>query len=272
MTMTARPDHRAAMLRVVAWLIERHHASLGLWPWTWTGTDGEPYVTLYARCVSLRFGDDFGALASWLEAQRWPAPDETPHPATLLRDRLLPAAWAVTPPQPGGPQPPHMPGADIEQLARSGASIETLAQLLAAASGLDRYLAMLAPQRHAGHPHRGPEGQMAVLMLRLVTELALMLGDDYQVPWSGPAGGLPNGISDPNWAGFQHRFRLTSLPFPPAAQDLFLLGQRGWLHAVGRIGNRHGTVIQASAEDTSDAAYSALRAAALGLLAPEMVA
>ncbi|MCC6629790.1 MAG: hypothetical protein IT340_20615 [Chloroflexi bacterium] len=264
---SAPGDRRALMLRLVEWLVERHHQSLGLWPWTWTGREGEPYVTLYAACVAVRFGHDFGALANWIEASRWPSVDETPHPATFFRDRIGCPVWALTSPLAAETAHPRAMALDVEQLARGGASVETLAQLLEAASRLDQYLALLAPQRHGGHPHREAAGAMAVLVLRLATAAALALGVDYTIPWSGPAGGQANGISDPDWDAFQTRYRLARLPFAPDAPAVFTLGERGWLHAGGWLGDWRGTVLRLGAGAVESAAFPAVRAQTLALLA-----
>ena len=133
-------DRRATALRIIDWLVGRHHQSLGLWPWTWTGPEGEPYATLYAACAALPFGGDFGALANWVEANRWPPVDGRPHPTTLRRDRLTPAgmgAAAADGRAIAGIAARGM-ALDVEQLAHGGAQIETLAQLLEAASTLDQ--------------------------------------------------------------------------------------------------------------------------------------
>jgi hypothetical protein len=259
-------DRRALMLRIVEWLVERHHQSLGLWPWVWSGPDGEPYVTLYAVCTAQRFGRDFGALANWIEAHRWPPVDDTPHPATLYRDRIGAPAWSLAPPLADAAVHPRAVALDIEQLARGGAPIETLAQLLESASRLDQYLALLAPQRHGGHPHRAVDGAMAVLVMRLATEVALALDDDYAIPWSGPVGGQANGISDPDWAAFQARYQLDRLPFEPAAQAVFSFGERGWFHAGGYLGDRRGTVVRLGPATLEPAAFASVRAQALALL------
>jgi hypothetical protein len=233
------------MLRAISWLVERHHQSLGLWPWTWTGPAGEAYVTLYASCVSDRFGDDFGALSGWIEASIWPPLDGTPHPATFYRDRLSQPDWSLQ-----APTVAHPPAAqraahpELDVLARTGAPIDTLAQLLESASNLDLYLAMLAPLRHGNHRHRQSVGQMAVQVMRLATEAALALGEDYAIPWTGPTLGRATGIVGPDWTAFQSRYRLDELPFTPAPQDVFAFGERGWLHAAGWAGDRHGNIVQ----------------------------
>ena len=114
----------------MAWLVERHHQSLGLWPWTWASSEGEPYVTLYAACQALRFGDDFGALANWIEANRWPSVSDMPHPTTLYRDRIGCPDWSLASPLTWPRSIPVAVAHDVDQLARGGASVETLAQLL----------------------------------------------------------------------------------------------------------------------------------------------
>ena len=236
---------RRHALDVINWLVERHHQSLGLWPWTWEGQDGERYVTLYARCAALRFDNDFAALADWVETCRWPPLDGTPHPATFFRDQLGMPDWAERAPVPatGAPDPrPIRP--DLDALARAGTPIDTVAQLLESTTALDDYLATLAPLRHGGHAHREEPGRMAVLVMRLATEVALALGEDYAIPWTGPAGGRANGIADPDWDAFGRRYRLEALPFPPSAQDIFTFGERGWLHAGGWAGDRHGNVVR----------------------------
>lgn len=264
---TAEVDRRAVALSIIDWLVERHHQSLGLWPWTWTGPAGEPYVTLYAECTALRFGDDFAALANWVEAERWPRADGLPHPLTFFRDRLDLPEWALRPPVGAeGAVRPRLAMVELEQLARGGAPVETLAQLLEAVSGLDQYLAMLAPLRHGGHPHREAAGRTAVLMMRLATELALALGEDYAIPWTGPAGGRANGISDPDWPAFLRRYRLTELPFPPSPQAVFVFGERGWLHAAGWLGDRHGNVLRLGAAAHEAASFPAVRALACQLM------
>ena len=258
-------DRRATALQTIGWLIERHHQSLGLWPWTWTGPEGEPYVTLYAKCTEVRFGSDFGALASWVEASRWPPLDGTPYPATFYRDRLVQPPWAARPPVAAEPGV-RRAAPDLERLARAGTPIETLAQLLEAASNLDDYLAMLAPLRHGGHGHRGPAGRRAVQMVRLATALALALGEDYAVPWTGPAGGHATGISDPDWTAFRQRYRLDALPFSPVAQEVFSFGDRGWLHAGGWAGDCHGNVLQLSPNLEDDRAFAHTQDVMLRLL------
>lgn len=257
---------RATALQAIGWLVERHHQSLGLWPWTWTGPAGEPYVTLYAKCVETRFGDDFGALAAWVEAGRWPPLDGTPHPTTFARDRLAVPDWALRAPAGGqGAAPPRV-ATDLEALARAGGSTETLAQLLEAASGLDDYLATLAPLRHGGHAHRTPAGRRAAAVMRLATALALELAEDYAIPWTGPSGGHANGISDPDWAAFAARYRLDGLPFPAAAQEIFTFGQRGWLHAGGWVGDRHGNALRLGPDLEEAAPFAHAHALALRLL------
>lgn len=247
---------RATTLRVIGWLVERHHQSLGLWPWTWPGLAGEPYVTLYAACAWERFGEDFAALASWVDASRWPPPDGTPFPATLRRDCLRLPDWALGSPLPPPDQrrPATLP--DLDALARAGASLETLAQLLESGSTLDDYLALLAPQRHGGHRHRSVAGQRAVVIMRLATEMAIHLGEDYAVPWAGPSGGRAGGIADPDWPAFQQRYQLSELPFPPNAAATFAFGERGWLHADGWAGDRHGTIVRIGPV-VDEAAYAA---------------
>jgi hypothetical protein len=263
----AAPDRRAIALRIIGWLVERHHQSLGLWPWTWTGPEGEPYATLYAACAALPFGGDFSALANWVEASRWPPADGRPHPTTLRRDRLTPPEWALLPPTAAPqPSPPRATALDVEQLAYGGAPIETLAQLLEAASTLDQYLATLAPQRHGGHAHREAAGRTAVLMMRLATEAALALGEDYAIPWTGPAGGRANGRSDPDWGEFRRRYRLADLPFPPEPQAVFAFGERGWLHAAGWLGDRHGNLLRLGPAAAEPAAFDHARALTLRLL------
>jgi hypothetical protein len=260
---------RALTLQIVAWLVERHHQSLGLWPWTWQGPEGEPCVTLYAGCVALRFGDDFAALASWVEANRWPPPDGAPYPATFFRHRPAQPDWAVRPPLPDAmaPGPTLAPRPDLLALARAGASIETMAQLLETGSGLADYLATLAPQRHGGHPHRAAAGRTAVRVMRLATAAALALGEDYTVPWTGPAGGRAMGVADPDWRAFARRFRLAELPFPARPQEVFTIGERGWLHAGGCVGDRHGNVLRLAADLGDPTAYTRTEALVLSMLA-----
>jgi hypothetical protein len=266
MTSAQTADRRETTLRVIAWLVERHHQSLGLWPWTWEGPEGEPLVTLYAACAALRFGDDFGALAGWIEASRWPPLDGTPYPATFYRHCLGQPDWALAAPAPANAPPPARAAPDLDALARAGAPRETLAQLLEAASNLDTYLAMLAPQRHGSHAHRGPAGRRAALAMRLATELALALGEDYRIPWTGPAGGRANGLSDPDWRAFADRYRLSDLPFPRAAHEVFSFGDRGWLHAAGWAGNRDGALLRLPPDLDRPDAFARARSALLILL------
>jgi hypothetical protein len=260
-------DARAVTNRVIGWLVTRHHQSLGLWPWTWSDPTGERYITLYASCVAERFGDDFGALASWLDSSRWPPPDGAAHPATFFRDRLGQPDWARQAPSPepvpGGAA--HGATPDFLALVRAGASIETLAQLLEASSNLDHYLSTLAPQRHGDHAHRGPAGRQAALVMRLATEAALALDEEYAVPWTGSTGDRAVSLPGPNWSTFARRYRLRHLPFPLAPHLTFTVGDRGWLHAGGWAGDRWGNVLQFAADASGDA-FDHLRTLTLRLL------
>jgi hypothetical protein len=242
--MATTHDRQATALRVIGWLVERHHQSLGLWPWTWTGPAGEPYVTLYASCTSARFGDDFGALSGWIDASVWPPLDGTPHPATFYRDRLRLPDWSLQPPTATPAAARRATHPELDVLADAGATVETIAQLQESASNLDLYLAMLAPLRHGGHRHRQPAGRMAVQVMHLATEAALALGQDYAIPWTGPAAGHATGIVDADWTAFRTQYRLDEIPFQRAPQDVFAFGDRGWLHAAGWAGDRYGNVVR----------------------------
>ena len=75
-----------------------------------------------------------------------------------------------------------------------------------------------------------------------------------------------NGRSDPDWGEFRRRYRLDALPFPPAPQEVFAFGERGWLHAAGWLGDRHGNVLRLGSAAAEPAAFDHARALTLRLL------